>query len=76
MAVSGFTKLDPKEQALVAVAVLLDGNDAPAYLSLDESRGTQLERAARELAQLELDVRMPYVGTMLRLAVAQIEDCG
>ena len=76
MAVNVFPKLDPKDRALVAVAVLMDGNDAPGYLVLDEERGVQLEKAARELAQLELDVRMPYVGTMLRLALAQIEDRG
>jgi hypothetical protein len=68
---STFLRLPARERARVAIAVLLDGSDAPFYLMNDAERGPQLRAAADELLAMELDVRFPYVGTMLRLALEQ-----
>ncbi len=68
---STFLRLSAKDRARVAIAVLLDGGDAPFYLMNDEARGAQLRSAADELLAMELDVRFPYVGTMLRLALEE-----
>jgi hypothetical protein len=67
-----FRSLTASERALVAVAVLIDGNDAGVYLEYDEQRGPQLKAAAQELARIELDTRLPYVGTMLRMALDEL----
>jgi hypothetical protein len=64
-----FLKLDAPDRVKVALAVLLDGGDAPFYLAIDAKRGADLRRAAEELLSMELDIRFPYVGTMLRLAL-------
>jgi hypothetical protein len=64
-----FLRLEPEDRVRVALAVLLDGGDAPMYLAIDSTRGAELRRAAEELLSMELDIRFPYVGTMLRLAL-------
>jgi hypothetical protein len=66
-----FSKLSAYDRARAALAVLLDGGDAPIYLMNDQLRGTELRAAAEELLEMELDVRYPYVGTMLRLALEE-----
>lgn len=68
---SAFLRLDAASRVRVAIAVLLDGGDAPFYLMNDEKNGGEMRRAADELLAMELDVRFPYVGTMLRLALEQ-----
>jgi hypothetical protein len=50
---------------------LIDGGDAPIYLLNDAVRGEELRQAAEELLAMELDVRFPFVGTMLRLALEE-----
>lgn len=69
-----FRQLPARERALVAVAVLMDGNDAVSYLEPDARNGENLKAAAQELAQLEPEMRMPFVGTMLRLALEELGD--
>ncbi|MFO0417625.1 MAG: hypothetical protein ACK5Y6_10075 [Pseudomonadota bacterium] len=66
-----FSRLSAYDRARVALAVLLDGGDAPIYLMNDQLRGADLRVAAEELLEMELDVRYPYVGTMLRLALEE-----
>lgn len=66
-----FMQLPARERAFVAIAVLLDGADAPDYVAVDEARGSALRAAAEELLALEIDVRLPYAGTMLRLALEE-----
>jgi hypothetical protein len=66
-----FLSLDSASRVRVALAVLLDGGDAPFYLGSDERRGAELRLAAEELLSMELDVRFPYIGTMLRLALEE-----
>jgi hypothetical protein len=68
---SPFAKLAPRDRAIVALAVLLDGGDATEYVQIDKTRGAELRAAAEELLSMELDVRLPYAGTMLRLALEE-----
>ena len=71
---SRFRSLGQREQAVVAVAVLLDGHDSVDYLSSDKERATALMRAARDLAELLPELRMPLLGTLLRAIMKKIED--
>jgi hypothetical protein len=65
--------LSPRERALVAVAVLVDGNDSKIYLECDADKSEELKRAAEELCSLEVDARLAFVGTALRLALEEGE---
>jgi hypothetical protein len=66
-----FMRLKSYDRARVAIAVLVDGSDAPLYLLNDAVRGDELRQAAEELLAMELDIRFPFVGTMLRLALEE-----
>lgn len=68
-----FRKLSVHEQLLVAIGVLMDGRDAAQYLEKDSQRGELLAGAATELSQIELDSRLPFVGTLVRLALESHE---
>ena len=72
--ISRLRALGPKEQALVAVAVLLDGHDAAEYFSSDRERHTALARAARDLAELVPELRLPLAATVLRGAISALEE--
>lgn len=66
--------LSPRQQALVAIAVLLDGIDAGFFLSADLEQGAVLEAAANDLtADLPHD-RLPHTANMLRDAIKQLEQ--
>jgi hypothetical protein len=65
--------LSPRERALVAVAVLVDVNDSKIYLESDADKSEELKRAAEELCSLEVDARLAFVGTVLRLALEEGE---
>ena len=71
-----FRALAAHERALVAVAVLLDGREASVYLENDVQYGSALKRAASDLASLDPELRMPYVGTLLRAALQDLEREG
>ncbi len=71
--ISRFRALSPRERAIVAIAVLVDGHDAPELLSADKERRTPLSRAAKDLVSLPPDLRLPLVGTLLRDAVQLVE---
>lgn len=58
--------LPPREQALVVIAVLLDGREGAQYLQSDLRYGEQLSHICRDLALLSPDLRMPLLGTILR----------
>jgi len=64
-----WSQLTPREQALVAVAVLIDGAEAANILGLDAQRADLYKACALELSGYELDARLPYVGTLLRRAL-------
>jgi hypothetical protein len=66
-----FRGLPPKLRALVAVAVLLDGREAGAYLLTDADYGPDLAKAAEELASQAPELRMPFVGSALRAALKE-----
>ena len=69
-----FRALNPWDRALVAIAVLLDGREAGAYLESDSVNGTGLRRAALDLAAVEPELRMPFVGTLLRAALKDLKS--
>ncbi len=71
--ISRLRALGAREQALVAIAVLLDGHDAAEYLSSDKERHTALARAASDLAELAPELRLPLAASVLRAAVADLE---
>jgi hypothetical protein len=62
-----FEQLSTYDQMLVCVAVLIDGLDAAEVLGMDTEKGESLRRIARELASASPDIRMPLIGTLLRL---------
>ncbi|MBN8548293.1 MAG: hypothetical protein J0M12_03135 [Deltaproteobacteria bacterium] len=68
-----FRSLAPRQRALVAVALLLDGREAEAYLEIDSVNGEGLKKAAADLAGQDPEVRMPYVGSALRAALKEIK---
>lgn len=74
MDLNRFKALSARLRALVAVAVLLDGREAHVYLESDAVNGPGLKRAALELAGLEPELRMPFVGTLLRGALEELES--
>jgi len=67
-----FRSLSPRQRALVAVAVLLDGREAGIYLENDAVNGAGLKRAATDLASLEPELRMPFVGSLFRAALKEL----
>ncbi len=69
-----FRSLTTREQAVVALAVLLDGHDAVEFLRSDKVRSSALTRAAEDLVQLTPELRMPLLGTLLRRAVFKIQS--
>lgn len=73
---SRFRALSKREQALVGIAVLLDGHDASEYLLYDQERGNPLSRAAKDFAQMPPELRMPLLGTLLRQAVKDVDGGG
>ena len=71
-----FRALSAHDRALVAIAVLLDGREATAYLEADAAHGILLKRAALDLAGLDPELRMPLTGTLLRSALQELRAGG
>lgn len=69
-----FRALTHRQRAIAAVAVLLDGREAPAYLENDAVNGEALRAAADDLARMDPDLRMPLVGSLLRAVLTGLED--
>ena len=63
-----------RELAVVLIGVLLDGHDAVEYLGSDKDRAIALSRAAKDVADLPPDVRLPLAGTLLRNALGELEE--
>jgi hypothetical protein len=72
MSTNVFRTLSAHDRALVAIAVLLDGNDAAAHLRSDGNNGEMLEKAAEEISRDELEMRLPFIGTLYREALANL----
>ena len=68
----GLRSLNPRQQALVAIAVLLDGVEAGNYLETDAEDGARLKEAADELSGEKAELRMPFAGTLLRIALEKM----
>lgn len=68
-----FKVLSPRNRALVAIAVLLDGREAESFLANDAASGLALKKAAAELASQPPESRMPFVGTLLRIALEELK---
>ncbi len=68
-----FRVLSARQRALVAVAVLLDGREASTYLENDAVNGETLKEMAIFLAEKQPEMRMPFVGTMLRIALGEMK---
>jgi hypothetical protein len=71
MSLVRYRSLDAHDRALVAIAVLVDGNEAATYLECDAKRGADLKESAQELCKLDMDARLAFVGTALRLALEE-----
>lgn len=67
-----FERLDATSRIRVAIAVLIDGKDGLDVLESDVLKGEELKKAGEALLALELDVRFPLIGTMLRLAFEEV----
>jgi hypothetical protein len=76
MSLSKFHELPTRLQCLVAVAVLLDGVDASIFLINDSQHGKALSMAAEDLSDMDPELRMPYVGTLLRESLRFLEGAG
>ena len=74
MSLIRFKGLPAAKRALVAIAVLLDGREAIAYLGCDAVLGNSLQRTAQEIAGFEPELRMPLAGTLLREAISELEN--
>jgi len=68
-----FRTLAAKQRALVAMAVLLDGREAAVYLKNDVVNGDTLQKTALDLASQPPELRMIFLGTALRSALAELE---
>ncbi len=69
-----FRNLSARQRAVVAIGLLLDGREAENYLENDSVFGSALSKAAHDLADQPPDLRMPFVGTMLRIALREMSQ--
>ena len=76
MSTAFYRSLPTRSRALIAIAVLLDGQEAENYLLNDETHGNDLSRAANELLNLPIEIRMSFVGALLRDALAELKATG
>ena len=74
MSTERFRSLSARDRALVAVAVLFDGREAGSMLENDKFAGENLKLACDDLASEAPELRMPFVGTLLRSALKEILD--
>ena len=69
-----FNRLPPAQRALVALAILLDGQEASTYLIQDAHSGYELSEVARMMSNIENSIRMPLLGTELRSALLKLNE--
>ena len=74
MDLSKFHTLSARLRALTAIAVLLDGFEAPTYLENDAEESDKLQQAAIALSSLAPEVRMPLAGSLLRTALEELGE--
>ena len=71
---NAFKGLPPREQALIAVAVLIDGMEASSYFDAPEAgQAVDLRAIAGQLATISPELRMPLLGSLLRSALENLK---
>ena len=73
MLLQDFLRLSARERSLIAFAVLLDGIEAEVYLANDSSN-PEYKQYASWFGRMPAELRMPYVGSLLREALSEIKD--
>lgn len=71
---SRFRALAPRQRALVSMAVMVDGQDAVQYLEHDAVHGEILGKVAASLASIDLELRIPLLGSLARQAFREISQ--
>lgn len=74
MSIKELNKVEPRHRALLAIGVLLDGIDAGLFLENDMQAGEQLKEYADLISKENLEVRLPYAGTILRRAISELRE--
>lgn len=76
MALDLFKSFTPQQRALMAVGALLDGHEAALVLGQDQKDGAILQEMVNELVGLPPELRMPYLGSVLRMTLLQLRESG
>lgn len=76
MDVARLKNLNARSRALIATAVLLDGQDAAAYLAHDHERSQVFEELTHGILKLDLELRFQLMATILREAVDELQEKG
>ncbi len=66
-----YLKLSAKDRALVAYAVLLDGIESATYIG-DDPTDEKFVKFASWFAKMPIEMRMPYLGSLLRMALSEM----
>ena len=66
--------LHPRQRALVVVALLLDGREAANYLEQDAHYGRDLADIAKMMGEVDPEIRMPLLGTILRESIKELSE--
>lgn len=74
MSFSVFDQLNAQQRALVAMGLLLDGHEAVAILEQDCNNSSELTAAAEYFAILPPDLRMPLLGSILRMTLDELHS--
>lgn len=65
--------LPPKERAVVALALLLDGQESVSYLKNNASEyGEKMEKAVESMSLLDPKIRLSLSGVFLRDALEEL----
>ena len=66
-----FNSLSPHQQALVAIALLLDDLEAASYLENDAINGQGMSKIIKKFASFDKDLRASLAATLLRQSIAK-----
>jgi hypothetical protein len=59
-------KLEKNEKLLIAIAVLVDGEKSAPTLALDKEKGAKHSELAKELLEVQEEIRLPLLGSIVR----------
>ena len=68
-----YKNLSPRERALLAIAVLIDGADATYYLDNDSVNRQALIDSVQDFLRLDNEYRLPVLASVLRRALKELE---